>query len=71
MFFVIIDVESLNFLSRICVGASPWISTLGWTESLKCACHFITHEEAQLTIDFLVNVLDAGTESQYKIFRTG
>lgn len=71
MYFVIVNREDETFLSRISVGASPWISPIGWTNSLKCCLHFTTQEEAQKTIEFMVDVLDWELEDNLDIVRTG
>ena len=71
MYFVIENREENTFLSRISVGASPFISPIGWTNSIRCCLHFTSKEEAQATIDFMINVLDYGLESDLNIIGTG
>ena len=58
MYFVIRNKADNTFLNRIAIGATCFISPIGWTISLKFSLHFLTKAEANATVHFLSEVLD-------------
>ena len=71
MHYVIVNREDDTFLSCISLGPSPLISPLNWTDSLTRCLHFSSQEDAQKTIDFIVDVLSWELESSLEVVRTG
>lgn len=58
MYFVIRNKDDNTYLNRIAIGATSFISPLGWTNCLKFSLHFLTKAEANATVHFLTEVLD-------------
>ena len=71
MYFVICNTAFHAFLLRISCGASGYISPVEWTNSLQRCIHFISQEQAELTINFLVNVMGHGQQKDFYIVKLG
>lgn len=67
MFLVIWCHVNNAYLSRISVGAVPFVSPFGWVSDPARSIHFSSQEEAQATIDFIVNVLSESYEGELEI----
>ena len=69
MYLVIWCSVNDSYLSRLSIGAVPFISPLGWVKDPARSIHFSSTEEAQATIDFIVNVLDQDLEGDLQILQ--
>lgn len=58
-----------QYLTRICVGAHPFTSPLGWSDAGRHAIHFSSLEEANEAVAFIVNVIDAELEGELFVLR--
>ena len=71
MYFVIWNHISNEYLSRISVGATPFLSPTGWISSVKRAIYFSSEAEAQNTIDFICKVFYPSWTDAFEIQKVG